>query len=325
LLDPSFPSLASFSVFAAMAFQNYAREERQRVAIRGAFSRYVSPTLVEQLVREPGKLVLGGETRELSVLFCDVRGFTRIAELYRDDPKGLTQFMNRLLTPLTDAILEHGGTVDKYMGDAILAFWNAPLDDMDHAKHACSTALDMLERLKVLNEQRRAEDALSGTPHIPIVLGIGINTGLCTVGNMGSDARFDYSALGDSVNIASRLQDLTKIYGLQILIGSSTAHRIQPDYQVLAIDTVRVKGKEHLEDIHVLLPPAGHDGLTAGSEFKAALTSLRACCDRLDWVAANTRLATCQALLPNGPYTDLLAIYAQRITAGLAHGASPTK
>jgi adenylate cyclase len=151
LMDPVFPLLASGSVYLLLMFVNYLREENQRAAIRAAFGQYISRDLIEQLSSDPDRLVLGGEDREITLLFCDVRKFTTISEQYKDDPQGLTSLMNRFLTPLTRAIMEERGTIDKYMGDAIMAFWNAPVDLDDHASHACDAALEMLLQLERLN------------------------------------------------------------------------------------------------------------------------------------------------------------------------------
>ena len=151
----------------------------------------------------------------MTMMFSDVRGFTSISETFKDDPQGLTTLMNRLLTPLTNAIVERKGTIDKYIGDAVMAFWNAPLDDPSHEINSCEAALDMLRRMDELNRERAAGSRRGGAPFLPIRIGVGINTGKCVVGNMGSDLRFDYSVLGDSVNLASRLEGRSKSYGLQ--------------------------------------------------------------------------------------------------------------
>src|SRR6187401_742655 len=211
LFDFTYPLLSSVLVYLTLMFSNYMSEEAQRRRIRSAFGQYLSPALVEQLAQSPDKLVLSGEDREMSILFSDVRGFTTISELYKDDPQGLTSLMNSFLTPLTNAIIEHKGTIDKYVGDAVMAFWNAPLDDADHALHAGQAALAMSAKLAELNARWRAPggfDELQGD----VRFGIGLSSGECLVGNFGSEQRFDYSALGDCVNVASRMQDATKLY-----------------------------------------------------------------------------------------------------------------
>ncbi|HTE96483.1 MAG TPA: adenylate/guanylate cyclase domain-containing protein, partial [Bradyrhizobium sp.] len=193
LIDFTYPLLSTTSIYLTLIFTSFVREQRQRKQIRTAFAQYMSPALVEQLAQSPEKLVLGGEEREMTIMFSDVRGFTSISESYKNDPQGLTALMNRFLTPLTNAILERKGYIDKYMGDAIMAFWNAPLDDRQHQLNACEAAVDMLERIDELNKQRELEAKEGGHVYIPLNIGVGLNTGTCVVGNMGSDLRFDYS------------------------------------------------------------------------------------------------------------------------------------
>lgn len=240
LLDPTFPILAAVLTLMLMASLNYLREERMRRQIRSAFGQYVSPDLVDQLSDNPDALTLGGERKELTLLFSDVRGFTTIAESYRKDPVGLTHLMNRFLTALSNAILAEKGTIDKFMGDAVMAFWNAPLDTPDHPKAACRAALAMYDRVQEINRERIAEE---GEGVLLIDVGIGMSTGPCTVGNMGSDTRFDYTALGDTVNLASRLEGLSKNYGLAIIISESVHDAVADDFAMLELDLVRVKGK----------------------------------------------------------------------------------
>src|SRR5712664_3405308 len=223
LIDFTYPLLSTTSIYLTLIFTSFVREQKQRRQIRSAFGQYLSPALVEQLAQAPEKLVLGGEEREMTIMFSDVRGFTSISESYKNDPQGLTALMNRFLTPLTNAILDRKGTIDKYMGDAIMAFWNAPLDDREHQLNACEAALDMLERVDALNQQRQIEAEEADRPFIPLNVGVGLNTGTCVVGNMGSDMRFDYSVFGDSVNLASRLEGQSKEYGFPIIVGSRTA------------------------------------------------------------------------------------------------------
>ncbi|MGC2335324.1 MAG: adenylate/guanylate cyclase domain-containing protein, partial [Pseudolabrys sp.] len=266
LFDATFPLIATLSVYMSMVLMGYFREQLDRRRIRSAFAQYLSPTLVEQLANSPQRLVLGGEERVITVLFSDVRGFTTIAETYKDNPHGLTTLMNRFLTPLTNAIMARNGTIDKYMGDAVMAFWNAPLDDPAHESDACHAALDMLERVDALNQEREREASTSGTRFVPIKIGIGINTGRCTVGNMGSDLRFQYTVMGDSVNLASRLEGQTKAYGLPILIGSRTAAAVAEQFALLEIDSIRVKGKTEAEVIYAIV---GRADVAASPEFRS--------------------------------------------------------
>src|SRR6185437_5175681 len=242
LIDFTYPLLSTTAVYLTLVFSSFVREQAQRRQIRSAFGRYLSPALVEQLAQSPEKLVLGGEEREMTIMFSDVRGFTTISESYKHDPQGLTTLMNRFLTPLTNAILARKGTIDKYMGDAIMAFWNAPLDDAQHQLNACEAAVDMLERIDVLNEERQREAKENGQSHIPLNVGVGLNTGICVVGNMGSDLRFDYSVLGDSVNLASRLEGQSKEYGFPIIVGSRTALAVKEKFAILELDFIMVKG-----------------------------------------------------------------------------------
>src|SRR6476646_2288679 len=253
LFDFTYPLLSSVLVYLTLVFSNYVSEQAQRRRIRSAFGQYLSPALVEQLALSPEKLVLGGEEREMSILFSDVRGFTTISELYKEDPQGLTSLMNSFLTPLTNAIIDHKGTIDKYMGDAIMAFWNAPLNDALHEYNACEAALEMLHRVDTLNRQREQQAGENGQRFIPIKVGVGINTGKCVVGNMGSDLRFNYSVLGDPVNLASRLEGQSKNYGLPIIVGSRTASAISDKFAVLELDCITVKGKTEPESVYTVL------------------------------------------------------------------------
>jgi adenylate cyclase len=173
--------------------------------------------------------------------------------------------MNRFLTPLTNAILARKGTIDKYMGDAIMAFWNAPLDDKEHQLNACEAALDMLTRIEELNEVRRLEAKEGGHPYIPINVGVGLNTGTCVVGNMGSDMRFDYSVFGDSVNLASRLEGQSKEYGFPIIVGSTTALAVKDKFAILELDFIMVKGKKEPEVIYAI---AGREDIAQSGRFQ---------------------------------------------------------
>jgi len=230
--------------------------------------------------------VLGGEEREMTIMFSDVRGFTTISETYKNDPQGLTRLMNRLLTPLTNAILARKGTIDKYMGDAIMAFWNAPLDDKEHQLNACNAAVDMLECIDELNRLREQEAKEGGHVYIPLNVGVGLNTGTCVVGNMGSDLRFDYSVMGDSVNLASRLEGQTKEYGFPIIVGSRTARAVKDHFALLELDFIMVKGKNEPEVIYAI---AGREDIARSERFQRLrnLTiEMLACYRSRDWDGA---------------------------------------
>ena len=263
LFDPVMPSVSALTLYIVLTYTSYSREEAQRRQVRGAFSRYMSPALVERLAEDPTQLKLGGEMRDMTLLFCDVRGFTTISEQF--DAQGLTKLINKFLTPMTNVILDRKGTIDKYMGDCIMAFWNAPLDDPDHARNACKSALVMLDSLDVLNAQLEVEAKEEGRKFIPIHIGIGLNSGDVCVGNMGSDQRFDYSVLGDTVNLASRLEGQSKTYGVLIVIGDATRERAS-DYATLELDMIKVKGKTVPVRIHTLM---GSPEMAQSAPFKA--------------------------------------------------------
>ena len=248
LIDPVYPSFSLASVYLVGASFLRARTELERNRIRHAFGHYMAPAQVERLAAEPGGLELGGQNRELTLLFSDVRGFTRRSE--KLDPQSLTRFVIDLFTPLSNTILGHAGTIDKFIGDAVMAFWNAPLDDPDHAIKACRAALAMLADVERLNEAWR--EASGDQVCEPVSIGIGLNTGVCCVGNFGSQQRFDYSAIGADVNLASRLEGLTKAYGVSILIGPKTAEEAQ-DFALLEADLVTVKGYETPVRVFALL------------------------------------------------------------------------
>ncbi|RVG54995.1 adenylate/guanylate cyclase domain-containing protein [Sinorhizobium meliloti] len=260
-VSPLAPALAFLGVAVGQAGLDYAEERRRRRAITRAFSQYLSPALVERLARDPSQLKLGGERRTLTVLFCDVRGFTTISEDMKDDPEGLTTLINRLLTPLSEAVLNRRGTIDKYIGDCLMAFWNAPLDDPDHAVHAVQAARDMLTALGDLNAELEAEAKAAGRPPKTLRIGIGINTGECVVGNMGSARRFDYSALGDAVNLASRLEGASKDYGVPLLLGERTATLAARKFAVAELDRITVKGRSAVSPVFTLADGASEPAL----------------------------------------------------------------
>jgi adenylate cyclase len=225
----------------------FVSEFLQKQRIKKQFGSYLSPAMVEKLQKNPELLRLGGETRELSIMFSDVRGFTTISEHYGDDVQGLTKIMNRYMTAMTQPILDNGGTLDKYIGDAQMAFWNAPLDDADHAYRSVSTAMQMLERLDEFNKEIAAE----GIPAFG--MGIGINTAPVVVGNMGSVYRFDYTCLGDGVNLASRLEGQSKNYGVRIILGPTTANLVFKRIPIVQLDSIAVKGKHDAVNVFTVI------------------------------------------------------------------------
>ena len=239
------PVVAIITTFIGLSLYRYGLLDKERRHIRRIFQRYLAPSMVERVVSNPKLPELGGELRELTILFSDLRGFTALSE--RLGPAALTRVVNAFLDAATEAILEHGGTVDKYVGDAIMAFWNAPLDQPDHPALACRAALRIRERLERLNESVAQDQAF---PRLEA--GIGINTGLCTVGNFGSNRRFDYSAIGDAVNVAARLEGETKTHGMAILLGPETAARVT-DFASLPIGSVRLRGRVKPLEIHALV------------------------------------------------------------------------
>lgn len=238
-LPPAAPVLAVMLGHAARVALDYARERRLRARVSDAFARYVAPELVEELMRDPTALRLGGELREITVLFCDMRGFTGLSERMKDDPVGLMRIVNRLLGVLSAEVLATRGAIDKYMGDCVMAFWNAPVPVADHPHAAVAAALRMREAVARLNAEMADEDPA----HVPLAVGVGVSTGVCVVGNIGSRWRYDYSALGDAVNLASRLEGLTKEFGVGLLIGPETARRISDCYDVTEIARTAVRGR----------------------------------------------------------------------------------
>jgi len=247
LLDVTMPIISVILVGFHAIFLRFILEFRQKQQIKKQFGTYLSPDLVAKLQKNPELLQLGGESKELSIMFTDVRGFTSISEHYGEDVQGLTQIMNRYMTAMTAKILENNGTIDKYIGDAQMAFWNAPVDNPNHAEDAVRTALQMMESLEEFNN----EIALEKIP--PFRMGLGIGTSVVVVGNMGSDQRFDYTCIGDGVNTAARLEGQTKNYGVDILLGPSTAKAVEDDYIILEMDNIAVKGKTEGVQIYTII------------------------------------------------------------------------
>ncbi len=260
LLDPVAPALAASASYVAVTAVSFWREERARAYIRNAFDRYLSPELVERIAADPGQLELGGEDRDMTVMFLDVRGFSRLSE--QMGPRDVIAFLVEFLTPMTDILLAHRATIDKYIGDAILAFWNAPVDDPDHVANAARATLAMVDRLAQLNAEKAGGP---GPWPGEVRIGIGLNTGLCCVGNIGSAQRLNYSLIGDTVNLASRIEGQTKIYGVTIALGEETARRLE-GFATLELDRLRVIGRDRPETIFALL---GDEELARSEGFLA--------------------------------------------------------
>ena len=235
VLELVWPTFALFLAYAAVIMERRIASERQKREIRNAFSRYVSKSVVQSILDNPSRLKLGGERRRMTVLFSDVRGFTTISEGLK--PEKLVEVMNTYLTSMTDIVFNHQGVLDKYIGDAVMAFWNAPFDQPDHADRAVQTALDMLKTLKEMNAAGKFGD-------LQFKIGVGVNTGEMVVGNMGSEERFDYTVIGDSVNLGSRMESLTKEYGVALLISEATRAELKERYLMRSVDLVAVKGKK---------------------------------------------------------------------------------
>ena len=249
LTDWSSIAVIGSIVWTHLIYNNFARENRLKLQIKKQFEHYLSPDMVKKLQDNPSLLKLGGETRELTFLFCDIRGFTPISEKYKSNPQGLTKLINSFLTPMTDIILKSGGTIDKYMGDCIMAFWNAPLECSNHAEMAVKTSIECA----VETDKIKAEFKAKGLPDINI--GSGVNTGICIVGNMGSEMRLDYSVIGDAVNLAARLEATTRNYKDEngkvtpVLYSSFTKEKLI-NIKSIEVDKIKVKGKEELITIY---------------------------------------------------------------------------
>jgi len=246
ITDWSYIAIAMTIVWTHLIYNNFARENRLKLQIKKQFEHYLEPKMVKKLQQNPDLLKLGGETKELTFLFCDIRGFTPLSEKYQKNPAELTKVINRFLTPMTEIIMRNGGTIDKYMGDCIMAFWNAPIDTPKHKELAITSALEMMDKLDYLNNMNGFGDQNK------INIGIGINTGKCIVGNMGSKQRFDYSVIGDPVNLASRLEGVSKNYDATLVVGEDTYRDISTLYNFKLLDEVQVKGKSNKVSIYTI-------------------------------------------------------------------------
>jgi len=245
LVDVSWPILILVLTWTHLTFNNFAIQSRLRQQIKKQFEHYLAPDMVAKLQKDPGLLKLGGEKRNMTFLFSDIRGFTPISEKYKGNPEGLTRLINRFLTRMTDVIIANGGTIDKFMGDCIMAFWNAPITNKNHATLAVKSAIEMQKELKILNKELKKEK-------LPAInIGIGINTGEALVGNMGSEQRFDYSVIGDDVNLASRLESSSKELGNTLVVGHNTKTQTK-GFKYKSLGQIKVKGKSQKIKVYTI-------------------------------------------------------------------------
>lgn len=263
LINPVYILLAILTSYLLITLSTFYITESERSQIRSAFSMYLSPTMVKKVSEDPGLLKLGGEERELTTLFLDIRSFSKISEGL--EPEEITTFLNIFLSPMTTILQDNGATIDKYMGDAIVAFWNAPLDDPDHERNAARAVRKMMKTLGELNASYAQQSEVKWPDNVRV--GIGLNTGICCVGNLGSEQRFSYSMIGDSANLASRIEGLTKQYKISVLIGNATASKLG-DLAVIEADLIQVIGRQTPERIHIL---AGEEEMAASEAYKTLM------------------------------------------------------
>lgn len=311
ILNILYPLLTIALIYIALVVIYYLTEEKSRKWITSVFGKYVSPVVIENLIKNPESINLGGEKRNITIFFSDIRGFTAISE--RLEPEDLVHLLNEYLTEMTSIIIKDQGLVDKYMGDAIMAFWGAPLDQPEHAEIACSSSLEMMERLRELQKKWKNEDIPS------FDIGIGLNSGDAIVGNMGSSTRFDYTAMGDNVNLASRMEGLNKIYGTNIIITENTYKIIKDKFETRKLDTVKVKGKKKPILIFELL--SQKDKLSKKQQdfikiyeaslelylkkkWKLAIKSFQSALKITDDHASHVFIKRCQEFLKNPPPKD---------------------
>jgi len=311
LFDPVYPILVGAFVYLANAVVNFVVSESERREVRSAFGQYVSPALVEELARNRKALALGGTRREMSILFSDIRDFTALAE--RLEPEELTQLLNRYLTGMSTAILDRRGTIDKYMGDAIMAFWNAPLPQDRHAEAACEAALAMIDSLADIDVDLPADSGDSNASH-GLRIGIGINTGPCIVGNMGSEQRFDYTAMGDTVNLASRLEGQSKVYGVPIVVGFSTCEAAA-GFAFLELDLIRVKGRHGAAQIYALIGGPAEAESAAFAALRDNQAAMLAAYRAQDWDRALGHIGKARTLPSPIDLSSLCDCFERRIEA----------
>ncbi len=316
VLTVVYPLLSITITYVSLeAYRNLVVESRSRY-LKKAFDTYVSPSVVSQLLKDPDKLKLGGEKRDVSILFSDIRGFTSLSE--RLTPERLVGLLNEYLNPMTEIVLEERGTLDKYIGDAIMVIFNAPLDLPDHPVRACRVALKMVERLRRLNDVWSSNDY----PHIAI--GIGISAGDAVIGNMGADLRFDYTAIGDTVNLASRLEGMNKLYGTSIIVSEAVRRYAPGDFVFRELDMVKVKGKQTPVTIYELMSRTPGDPVLSwvserfseafclykGRRFEEAINVFEAILERVpDDAPSRLYIQRCNAFIQSPPCDGWDGVY----------------
>lgn len=316
IMNLIYPLLSTTLVYIPLVVIYYLTEEKSRKWITSVFGKYVSPVVIDNLIKNPDKINLGGEKRNITIFFSDIRGFTPISE--KLEPEDLVKLLNEYLTEMTSIITKDQGLVDKYMGDAIMAFWGAPLDQPNHAEMACSSSLEMVDKLKELQQKWKSQDIPS------FDIGIGLNSGDAIVGNMGSSKRFDYTAIGDNVNLASRLEGLNKYYGTKILITENTNKTVKDKFETRKLDVVKVKGKKkpilifellskkdglskkHLEFINLF--EAGLD-LYLKKKWKSAIATFQEGLKLMDDNASHIFITRCKELIKNPPPNDWKGVW----------------
>jgi adenylate cyclase len=318
LFDPVYPSIVALCIYLTSSLITQLQTETEKRRVRDAFGHYLPASLIEELVNDPSKLRLGGEQRNMTFLFTDIRGFTSVVEQCKSRPEAITDIINRFTTLMTEAIFQSGGTIDKYMGDCVMAFWNAPVSEEDHARRACEAALAMRQALEKLNGDLASEAsairlAEGKNLNVRLDAGIGINTGNCIVGNLGSENHFNYSVIGDAVNLASRLEGLSKNYGVPIVIGEDT-EALAPGFATIELDIVAVKGKQEEVRIYTILGGSELAGETGFVAFRARHGEMLASYRAGEWKKARELTASCQKSRPE--LTPLYALYRERIDAG---------
>ncbi len=294
LVPMEFSLLTIMMLFVINVVLAYYRETHSKQQIIDVFGQYVPPEVVERIRRDPQRLSMEADSRELSILFCDVQSFTAISE--RLEPKELAQLLNALFTPLSEILYRHGAVIDKYMGDAVMAFWGAPLPEPNHAAHAVAAAFEIQDAVAKLGDQFEAR----GWPRIQV--GIGINTGIASVGNMGSAYRVAYTAIGDVVNVAARLQDLTRIYHTPIIVGAST-RKAFPAATYRELGLVQVKGKTKLARIYEPCNPRLDPDSTIVASMHRHNEALR-CYYAREWETAKRLFALVREQRPGDPVYD---------------------